>query len=812
MADKRIHELSVTSDKSGKFLALDEAGLPEALKFSADSLIDKAFTDTLYVKLAGDETVNGVKTWVNNGIFQAGITVTLGGIDVTGLSTFDGLTVATNDLTVTTLAAAVADELVFADSAGLFKTSGNLTYNGSELIVLGAFSSTTGGFTQRMDGSQFTFSRNSANYVRCSTAGGFFVFITNGLATSTANANLVLASSQESYFNSNLGIGIVDPAARLHIVGTGNTNSILDSSAANTYLQFQNAGASKGYIGFTVTGDDGIAILNSVGTTHFIMTEAGNCGIGDTTPTAKLEVGGGDIQIQNAYALRGRNNGGTTIRLVAFVAGTNDVYLGAIDNALGKVVIREDGSDVITLLGQNVGIKASNPETRLDLGGVTAGPAVRFFQTAAATGDSNFRLFMGTGLLVTNGNYLFEMGLRYDSTDDNNCGIRWVRGGGTTGGWLSFYANDGTDLVRVGQTDGVLEARVDGANGSSGFGGVVRVSNLDQTILAGEESGSIASHKTNVSLNGAGVVSRIRSHSFDAGGTFWLGFHTGDASSVSTERFTMTHLGSFHVNNAPSNEGLIVDASVVKNHGVRFDVGGLARWLIYCNGTAETGSELGSNLTIAAYSDLGVFQFGAVNIDRKSGRVGVGGINASYALDVQTISTTDSYVARFFNDGGSFGDNGIILKQGLATPIGSTERAITVQDGNGTEVGSLAYDTTSGLRVISILSRKKYKKNFRKAKGLIDATAMLKAAQPKVYNWKGRTPEEEVIITELGEDQKDIFGFVIDDIEPVSEGIVDRAPDPENPGEDIVGYSETGFIKYLVKAVEELSDRLDALE
>ena len=84
MADKRIHELSLTSDKSGKFLALDEAGLPEALRFSADSLIDKAFTDTLYVKLAGDETVNGVKTWVNNGIFQAGITVSLGGIDVTG--------------------------------------------------------------------------------------------------------------------------------------------------------------------------------------------------------------------------------------------------------------------------------------------------------------------------------------------------------------------------------------------------------------------------------------------------------------------------------------------------------------------------------------------------------------------------------------------------------------------------------------------------------------------------------------------------------------------------------------------------------
>ncbi|MCK4909895.1 MAG: hypothetical protein KAS70_08345, partial [Planctomycetes bacterium] len=202
--DKRIHELSTTTDKVGKFLALDEAGLSEAQKFSADSLIDKAFTDMLYVKLAGDETVNGIKTWNNQGIFGAGILINLGGIDVTGLSSFDGITVATGNLTVTTLAAAGADELVFADSAGLFKTSGNLTYNGTELTVLGTFSSTSGGFTQRMDGSQFTMSRNSANYIRCSTAAGYFVFITNGLATSTANANLVMLANQESYFNNNL--------------------------------------------------------------------------------------------------------------------------------------------------------------------------------------------------------------------------------------------------------------------------------------------------------------------------------------------------------------------------------------------------------------------------------------------------------------------------------------------------------------------------------------------------------------------------------------------------------------------------------
>ena len=80
--EKRIHELVETADKTGKFIALDDAGLSEALKYNADLLVDKAYTDTLYVKLVGDETVNGVKTWNDQQIFGAGIDITAGSLNV----------------------------------------------------------------------------------------------------------------------------------------------------------------------------------------------------------------------------------------------------------------------------------------------------------------------------------------------------------------------------------------------------------------------------------------------------------------------------------------------------------------------------------------------------------------------------------------------------------------------------------------------------------------------------------------------------------------------------------------------------------
>ena len=824
MADKRIHELATTTDKSGKFLALDEAGLSEALKFSADSLIDKAFTDTLYVKLAGNETVNGVKTWNNQGVFEAGILVNLLGIDVTGNSDIAGTLDITGALTVTAGGIIVTGASSIAGKLTISTGGADITGN---VAVAGTVASTSGGFTQTLNGAEFKFSRDNVNYIRTSTVGGYLAFITNGVAASTANANLVLSTTQESYFNNNLAIGFTDPAERLWIEDTTlvsvliRTNSATNSTKSGTvrfttdietrYAEiagYRGAASDRQELIFSVYGSGAV---NEAMRINYL----GAVGIGTPAPTELLHIKSGagsstDIGLEeDGLGWRIRNDQGTNRFALAKATGSFDTF----------------DEYFTVLINGNVGIGITNPTVKLDVQGDVSITNASVAQLAIE-GETTTQTFgalislksttdtRARGLLFQRDNGVQEWfaGFGYQSSDNYSIGYD------AAGGQSEYLANRLFTILTTGNvgigTDAPGAKLEVQTTVNEGDGGVLRLSNYTSTLLADGRAGQLEFYKSDASVNGAGVVSKITSYAFDAGGTFILGFHTGDSNSVAEERFTMSYLGSFLINNAPSNQGLIINTSSPKNHGVLMQVADDARWFIYANSNTETGSDAGSDFTIASYTDAGAFKSAIFKVIRSNGRIGMGdaGGTPSYALDLKTIGTSDTFAARFWNDGQSFGDNGIICRQGLNTPIGSTEKAIEVQDGDGTNVGSLAYDTTSGLRIVSILSRKKFKKNFRPAKGLINATAALKAAQPQVYNWKGRTPEEAEIITELGEDQKDIFGFVIDDIEAATDGIVHREPDPKNPGEDIVGISETGFIKYLVKAVEELSERLEALE
>ena len=812
MADKRIHELATTTDKSGKFLALDEAGLSEALKFSADSLIDKAFTDTLYVKLAGNETVNGVKTWNNQGVFEAGILVNLLGIDVTGNSDIAGTLDITGALTVTAGGIIVTGASSIAGKLTISTGGADITGN---VAVAGTVASTSGGFTQTMNGAEFKMDRNSVNYIRTSSVGGFLAFITNGVAASTANANLVLSPSGENYFNNNLGIGVSDPDSALEIRQTVSQAGLkISSSTTAPELMFYD---ESDLDSFSIMFNRSSDLLEFREGTNplMVLTQAGTLGIGTSTPTELLHIKSGagsstDIGLEeDGLGWRIRNDQGTNRFALAKVTGAFDTF----------------DEYFTVLINGNVGIGITNPSVKLDVQGDVSITNASVAQLAIE-GETTTQTFgalislksttdtRARGLLFQRDNGVQEWfaGFGYQSSDNYSIGYD------AAGGQSEYLANRLFTILTTGNvgigTDAPGAKLEVQTTVNEGDGGVLRLSNYTSTLLADGRAGQLEFSKSDASVNGAGVVGNITCYAFDAGGTFKLGFHTGDSSSVAEERFTMSYLGSFLINNAPSNQGLIINTSSPKNHGILMQVADNARWFVYANSNTETGSDAGSDFTIASYTDAGAFKSAIFKVIRSNGRIGMGdaGGTPSYALDLKTIGTSDTFAARFWNDGQSFGDNGIICRQGLNTPIGSTEKAIEVQDGDGTNVGSLAYDTTSGLRIVSILSRKKFKKNFRPAKGLINATAALKAAQPQVYNWKGRTPEEAEIITELGEDQKDIFGFVIDDIEAATDGIVHREPDPKNPGEDIVGISETGFIKYLVKAVEELSERLEALE
>ena len=239
MADqeKRIHELVETGDKSGKYIALDAPGLPEALKYPVDSFVTTSQTDLLYVKLSGNETVNGVKTWANNGIFQAGINITGGNLAI---------------------------------AAGNLNISGNIVQTGSATsLEINPY--------QALNIGQGT---NNANFA-------LSVFKGNGTATiehhlkGSGNSYLCLAGD--------LGIGFDStPAAKVHILTASQEALRLQDSSGSAILSFQNS-AYEFALSLSTAGT--FKITNITGASDLItVLNSGFVGLGIPTPNNKLAI------------------------------------------------------------------------------------------------------------------------------------------------------------------------------------------------------------------------------------------------------------------------------------------------------------------------------------------------------------------------------------------------------------------------------------------------------------------------------------------------------------------------------------------
>ena len=144
----------------------------------------------------------------------------------------------------------------------------------------------------------------------------------------------------------------------------------------------------------------------------------------------------------------------------------------------------------IDALGR-VGINTSSPAALLDLGFATATNQQQAILVRPSGGSDNaFRLYAGTGNSYNPYMDYFKLGISHNSTQ--NASVNFHRGGSTTGGFLSFATNDGSEKMRldesgrlaVGTTvnlDARLTVRKDGAgvqdllnlsNWSSSFGEV----------------------------------------------------------------------------------------------------------------------------------------------------------------------------------------------------------------------------------------------------------------------------------------------------------------------------------------------------
>jgi hypothetical protein len=337
-----------------------------------------------------------------------------------------------------------------------------------------------------------------------------------------------------------------------------------------------------------------IAAQSGASTTNVGLRNAGTTLLsGDVTTSANLFAGttyfsapnGINIDTNGSASLRW-NDAGTQKWWLYKLSGDINLYLRDMVNARMQATFTPGSSSGIaaTYLWSNLAVDSSTNSTSWNTGALTVVGGVGIGGALFSNQSSNSIV---TGTNFQNSNTGTAATLRHT-----------MIAGGNTSTIEAYGATHATfpGRLRFGTTNGQMDFVPSGVLGFS-------ISASAVTTPVG---------LINISKSGAGSTLEINA---DSGFTSKLSFQRATTNRWtvevdSTDLLSIKHLGSTSVLSATSSSitasvNMLRDGTAGTVRGYYISTGGLARWGIAANETAETGSNAGSNFEIFSFNDAG---------------------------------------------------------------------------------------------------------------------------------------------------------------------------------------------------------------